>query len=70
MKDFNKLKWLNNTIQKLLKPCPICGETTDLSIHAPNKNGNEDVTCLKCGLKMEKTLGNSVGAVEWWNKRT
>ena len=69
MEDFNKMEWLNKTIQKLLKPCPICGEVDDLSFHAPNNDGKEDVRCLKCGLKMEKALGNSMGAVEWWNKR-
>lgn len=67
---FDKIKWLNDTLQKLLLPCPVCGEAENLAIHAPNKDGKEDVKCLRCGLKMEKALGNSMGAVEWWNKRT
>jgi Lar family restriction alleviation protein len=52
----------------ILKPCPICG-STDIAVHKPNKEGKEDVKCLHCGLKMEKALGNSMGAIEWWNTR-
>jgi len=70
MTDFDKSKWLENSIKRLLKPCPICGEKKDIAIHAPNKDNKEDIQCLKCGLKMEKALGNSMGAVAWWNKRT
>ena len=68
--NFDKMKWTENTIKQQLKPCPICGEINDIAVHAPNNDNKEDVQCLKCGLKMERALGNSIGAVAWWNKRT
>jgi len=67
MDTFDKLKWAEEILQKLLKPCPICGEKKDIAIHVPNKDGMEDVQCLKCGLIMEKALG--IGAILMWNKR-
>ncbi len=45
----------------------FCGEN-DIAIHVPNKEGQEDITCLKCGAKMSKALG--VGVVKWWNTRS
>ena len=66
----DRITGADDTIKQLLKPCPICGESNDIAFHAPNKDNKEDVQCLKCGLKMEKALGNSMGAVAWWNKRT
>ena len=69
MENSEKIKLLKDTIRQLLKPCPICGEKKDIAINLPNKDNKEEVQCLKCGLKMEKALGNSTGAVAWWNER-
>jgi transcription elongation factor Elf1 len=68
--EFNKEEWAMSTIKQLLLPCPICGESNDIAVHVPNSYNKEEVVCLRCGLKMEKALGNSMGAVAWWNKRT
>lgn len=65
--NFDELKWYNDALRSQLKPCPFCG-SKDIAIHVPNKYGNEDVTCLQCGAKIEKTLG--VGVVLSWNLRT
>ena len=55
--------------KQTLMPCPICGERDNIAIHSPNKNNKEHVQCLKCGLKMEKVLGNNMSAISWWNNR-
>jgi Lar family restriction alleviation protein len=65
--NFDELKWYKEALQSQLKPCPFCG-SKDIAIHVPNKGGNEDITCLKCGAKVEKALG--VGVVLSWNLRT
>jgi len=70
MKEFNQNEWYDRTIKQLLKPCPICGTSENIIIHAPNKHDKEDVQCISCGLKIEKALGMNKGAVACWNTRT
>jgi ribosomal protein S27AE len=65
--NFDKLAWAMNSLKQLIKPCPMCGGT-DIAIHVPNADHKEDVTCLSCGLKLEKAKG--IGVVKYWNLRT
>lgn len=65
----NTEKWYRMALKSLLKPCPFCGSNeAALSIHVPNKNGREDITCDVCGCKMERELGTGVALA--WNQRT
>jgi transcription elongation factor Elf1 len=58
--NFDSLKWYKEALQSQLKPCPFCGEKKNLAIHVPNNGGKEDITCLGCGAKMEKALGEII----------
>lgn len=64
---FDIEEWYKETLKSLLKPCPFCG-SNDLAIHVPNNDNKEDITCTKCGCKMQRVLG--VGVVFAWNQRT
>lgn len=65
----NTEKWYKEALKSLLKPCPFCGaKGNDLAIHVPNNDNKEDITCVKCGCKMQRALG--VGVALAWNQRT
>ncbi len=67
--NFDRIQWYKEALKSLLKPCPFCGaKGNDLVIHAPNNDNKEDITCTKCGCKMQRALG--VGVAFAWNQRT
>lgn len=49
-----------------IKKCPCCGNDARLYTVGPKTV----ISCLRCGIKMEKMYGNKLDLIHAWNKRT
>ena len=50
---------------EMIKKCPCCGNDARIYSVGPKTI----ISCLRCGIKMEKTYANRQDIIRAWNKR-